>query len=325
MARIAFREQAFKLSSMAIIDKANEIIAEYQAKGLKLTLRQLYYQFVARAIIANKQQEYKRLGGIINDGRLAGLIDWDAIEDRTRNLVSPASWSSPASIVDACAWSYKTDLWRRQPRRIEVWIEKEALAGVIADICRPLRVPYFACRGYVSQSEMFDAGYGRLGRYLANGQHVTILHLGDHDPSGIDMTRDITDRLSTFSARFREKGSTLTVDRIALNMSQIDQYAPPPNPAKTTDARFEEYMRLYGTESWEIDALDPDVLRTLITDAVEPLIDRQEWDYLAKTEEIEKRQLQNVSKYFNDVERFLDVIVRKGTDTTDAFLTEHQA
>jgi len=86
MPKIAYKDKNFSPSTLAVIDQANEIIDEYQTDGLKLTLRQLYYQFVSRALIANKQSEYKRLGSIINDARLAGLVDWKAIEDRTRNL-----------------------------------------------------------------------------------------------------------------------------------------------------------------------------------------------------------------------------------------------
>ena len=78
-----FKATKFRASSLAIIDQANEIIDEYQADGYDLTLRQLYYQFVARNLIPNSQSEYNKLGTAINNGRLAGLIDWDAIKDRT--------------------------------------------------------------------------------------------------------------------------------------------------------------------------------------------------------------------------------------------------
>src|SRR5260221_8363278 len=103
MAKELYVDRNFSAGSLALIDQANTIIADYQRQGFTLTLRQLYYQFVARGILPNKQTEYKRLGSVINDGRLAGLIDWEAIEDRTRNLEENAHWSSPSAIIEACA------------------------------------------------------------------------------------------------------------------------------------------------------------------------------------------------------------------------------
>jgi hypothetical protein len=81
---IKYKDFNFRSASLSVIELANSIIAEYQAQGYDLTLRQLYYQFVARGIIPNSDAEYKKLGSVINDGRLAGLIDWDSITDRTR-------------------------------------------------------------------------------------------------------------------------------------------------------------------------------------------------------------------------------------------------
>ena len=148
--REAFIDRKFSASSLAVIGQANEIVDTYRAQGFTLTLRQLYYQFVSRDLIPNKQTEYKRLGSIINDARLAGMLDWDAIEDRTRNVRTITFWSSPEAIVEAVAEQYKEDLWHDQAYVPEVWIEKDALIGVIEPICEELRLPYFACRGYAS-------------------------------------------------------------------------------------------------------------------------------------------------------------------------------
>jgi hypothetical protein len=269
--KIQYQEKAFRDASLAVIHQANEIIAEYQAQGFDLTLRQLYYQFVARDLIENTQRAYKRLGGIVNDARLAGLIDWNSIEDRTRNLEELAHWGGPGEIVRACAAQFRLDHWEKQPYRPEVWIEKEALVGVIAGVCQELDTPYFACRGYVSQSEQWRAGR-RLARYSHRDQKPIVLHFGDHDPSGIDMTRDNQDRLDLFARQGVE------VRRLALNMDQVEEYNPPPNPAKQTDARFNGYVGQYGDESWELDALEPRVIVALIREEIEGLIDRDEWD-----------------------------------------------
>ncbi len=194
---IKYVNKRFGHGALSIIDKANQIIREYEAQGFDLTLRQLYYQFVARDLIANKQKEYKRLGGILNDARLAGLVSWQSIVDRTRNLQKNAHWLDPQQIVEECADQFEIDKWLPQDYRVEVWIEKDALVGIIEGICRGFDCPYFSCRGYTSQSEVWAAGM-RLKNYVDDGQTPVIIHLGDHDPSGIDMTRDIADRLALF-------------------------------------------------------------------------------------------------------------------------------
>jgi hypothetical protein len=141
MSAEAFIAKKFHASTMAEIERAVAMIAEYEAQGFVLTLRQLYYQFVARGLIANRLSEYKRLGGIIRDARRAGLIDWSSIEDRTRNLSTWRSYRNPQTAVLETARGYAEDLWRRQPYRPEVWIEKEALTGVIEPVCGRWRPP----------------------------------------------------------------------------------------------------------------------------------------------------------------------------------------
>jgi hypothetical protein len=266
----AYITKRFNKSSLPVIEVAEQICDEYAARGLGLTLRQLYYQFVARGYIDNNQTEYKRIGSIISDARLAGLIDWNHIEDRTRYLRGVTTGSSPNQILNAVAAQYQTDRWRDQAERVEVWIEKDALVGVITNPCNRWHVPYFACRGYVSQSETRSAGV-RFAWHESQGRHTTLIHLGDHDPSGIDMTRDLEDRLRLF-------GSRVDVRRIALNMDQVEQYSPPPNPAKLTDSRAEGYISEYGRESWELDALDPTVIQDLVEGEILARLDREEWD-----------------------------------------------
>jgi len=297
--KIQYIERNFSAGSLALIRHANTIIAEYAGQGYSLTLRQLYYQFVSRDLIPNKVKEYKRLGSVINDARLAGLIDWDAIEDRTRNLHSPATWADPAEIVAAVADQFKMDLWRTQPYRVEVWIEKEALAGVFQRVCDELRVPFFSCRGYTSQSEMWVAGR-RLMKVAKGKQRPLILHFGDHDPSGMDMTRDITQRLEMFALR------PVQIDRLALNMPQIEEYQPPPNPAKETDSRFAVYMQEFGDESWELDALEPSILAGLVRTAVEAVRDEEAWDEAVAEEEEHRRILGLASEQWDQVARYVE-------------------
>lgn len=242
-------------------------------------------------------REYKRLGSVINDARLAGLIDWEHITDRTRNLESNSHWSSPSSIVQTCASQFRFDLWKTQPVRVEVWIEKEALAGVFERPCREHDVAYFSCRGYTSQSEMWSAAM-RLAGYVRNGQMAHILHFGDHDPSGIDMTRDIEGRLRLFMG---SRSRSLQVTRLALNMAQVEEHSPPPNPAKVTDARFIAYQRVYGDESWELDALNPTILTAMVTDEIVRLRNPALWTEAVARQAAARAQLQEVSNQWQEV------------------------
>jgi hypothetical protein len=267
----SFETVKFHEKSLALIEQANAIISEYQARGFALTLRQLFYQFVSRQTLSNTLAEYKRLGIVVKNGRRAGLIDWDAIEDRTRNVRSLSSWKDPSSILEACAAQYREDLWETQAFRPEVWIEKDALLGIIESVCEEFRVPYFACRGNNSESEQYKAGK-RFEEHLANGLTPIILHLGDHDPNGLDMTRDNQDRLALFAR------GQVEVRRLALNMDQVQRYSPPPNPAKESDSRYEAYAAEFGHACWELDALDPTVIADIVRTEVEGLIDLGTWD-----------------------------------------------
>lgn len=298
MAKHKYIDKAFRSATLEVIKVANKIVEEYVNQGFDLTLRQLYYQMVARGYIENSDRSYKNLGNTINDARLAGLIDWRYIVDRTRNLRVNPHWNSPASIIRSAAASYQIDKWIDQPFRVEVWIEKDALIGVIAGICAALDVPYFACRGYTSQSEMWSAGQ-RLLLHRARNQTPVILHLGDHDPSGIDMTRDIIDRLEMFAGEVK-------VERLALNMDQVETYNPPPNPAKLSDTRADAYIAEFGWSSWELDALDPITISRLIENAVNSFRDAGLWAEKVAEERIGLELLESVSDNWTALVDFLE-------------------
>ncbi len=288
-------------AALRTIEQAEAICADYASQGYDLTLRQLYYQFVARDLIPNTQQSYKNLGAVINRARLAGLLDWDYIVDRTRNLRGVSHWETPASVIDSAAWSFRLDKWADQPTRVEIWVEKEALAGVVERVGTERDVDYFSCRGYVSQSELWAAGQ-RLKRRVIGGQDVVVLHLGDHDPSGMDMTRDIRERLEQFMGW---RASHLEVRRIALNFDQIEQYSPPPNPAKLTDSRASAYIEEHGDESWELDALDPATLSALINEHIDGIVDLDRYHERQVAEERHRALLTQASERWPDVVEFL--------------------
>lgn len=290
MPRICYEAIKFAPDKLKKIQKANEIIQEYTAKGYQLTLRQLYYQFVARGIIPNNEREYKKLGDAVADGRLAGLLDWDAITDRMRQVETTPTWASPADIISVCANQFKLPKWNTQPYYVEAWIEKDALVGVIENICREHEIPYMACRGYVSASSIWEAGYRRFRKAASRQQKCLVLYLGDHDPSGIDMTRDVEDRVQKFA------GVGIDVKRLALNHDQVEEFDPPPNPTKLTDSRADGYIRDFGHTCWELDALDPEYISNLIDEAIKEVKDDDAWDEALDEENTHKENLAKASK-----------------------------
>jgi hypothetical protein len=288
-----FKEVSFNAASLEKIEQVNSIISEYQEKGYRLTLRQLYYQFVARGL-PNKQSEYKRLGDIVSKGRWAGKIDWSAIEDRTRNLEKLWPDDSPRDAIKGAAYGYREDLWRMgQDYYVEVWIEKEALVGVIDNVCRRWRVPYFACRGYNSDSEAYDAAT-RFKWQIRDGIRPVIFYLGDHDPSGIQMDADHYMRLGQLS------GYEIEIRRLALTKEQVEEHRLPPNPVKKADSRSQSYELLHGGGCWELDALDPSIIAGLVRREIESVIDREEWDKGLAAEREVKDKLLAIAEDFDD-------------------------
>ncbi len=274
---ICYEEKNFGPQKLAMIHRVNEVVEKFEADGYILTVRQIYYQFVKNAWLPNNLTSYSALQGVISEGRLAGLISWTAIEDRERQLKGWETFVSPREAINKLKESYKLDLWQGQNFRPEVWVEKKALEGVIGRICGELRVDFFACKGYNSQSEQWRAGI-RFADYVRRGQRPIVFHLGDHDPSGIDMTRDNQERLSMFA------GVPIIVQRLALNMPQIEELNPPPNPAKITDSRAAGYIERYGESSWELDALDPQYINDLIRDALMQIREEDKWDAMLAQE-----------------------------------------
>lgn len=303
MPRIAYNSiPNFRRATWEVIDMANKIAERYKGMGFNLTLRQLFYQFVSIDFFPNSEKSYKRLGQIVNDARLAGMLDWNYIQDRGRTA-HHTGWfehvvPTHEDLIHNARWGMSLDLWEGQDRRVEVWVEKQALEEVVQQATSDFRVGYFACKGYVSQSEMWASGM-RLKRVVNMGQEPLIIHLGDHDPSGIDMTRDIEERLTIFAE------GPVEVKRIALNMNQIDEYNPPPNPAKITDSRFAEYASNYGRSSWELDALRPEMLVDLIQEQIRENLDTEAFNAQVSKENELRAEFDKVADRWDDIVEFL--------------------
>ena len=266
------------LATEQLIAWANDVIEDIvRGQGYILTLRQLYYQLVTKILIVNNKKSYRRLGTAIGKGRMLGLIDWDAIEDRGR---VPTLWPSFINIEDRLEQAVKDfslDWWDGQSRYVEVWTEKDALSQIVHGAASEYAAPVVVCRGYSSLSAMRD-GAQRFKDMLSEGRECVLLYLGDHDPSGLDMVRDVTDRFDNFEA------GEVEIRHLALTQAQVQLYNPPPNYTKPTDSRAPTYVAEHGYESWEVDALTPGVLTELISGEIIQLIDWGRWEDVRRDE-----------------------------------------
>ena len=298
MPKIQYKEIDFRDKSLHLIEWANKIVEDYDEKGYNLTLRQLYYQFVARDIIPNNQRMYDNLGALINNARLAGLVDWHSIEDRTRNVKNTYHWQDPRRLLESAAKQFDINKWEGQRNYVEVWVEKDALVEVIGKAASRYDTPYFSCRGYVSQSEMWGAAMRIKDKLRYEHDRAIIVHLGDHDPSGKDMTRDIDERIKMFLEKDGLDGR-FEIQRVALEMSQIKKFNPPPNPAKLTDSRCGGYISKYGYSSWELDALEPSVLDNIVRSSILDNLDLDLYNEKLAEEEATRDRLLAYAKKFD--------------------------
>lgn len=278
-----YKDTRFHPRSKKLIEICDDIITEYANQGHRMTVRQVFYQLVARKVTVNGKvfentiQNYDNLVALLTNARLAGLIDWDAIEDRTRDVLYQSHWYGVKQMLKSAATWYHEHMWDDQPYRVFGIVEKEALAGVMEHILKEWDVPLLPARGYPSATTLRELAKDRI---MSASQEIVVLHFGDHDPSGLDMTRDLIERLELFT-----RGRDIDFRRVALNIDQVRELNPPPNPAKTTDGRYEKYRAEFGTLSWELDSLPPTYLRELARSHIEPLIDWDEWnETLARTE-----------------------------------------
>lgn len=273
-----------------ILEHARQMVDEYQRQGLTLTLRQLYYQFVARGLLPNGQQVYKRIGDTLTEARYVGQFPIEGVLDRGRSVhrgsftehlvdVDQAYGEATAAVRRLPDWYVRSDRWFGQETFVSVWVEKEALAGIFEQTCDRLGVSWFAGKGYPSVSALWDfIQAARAAENEGGCKRVKVLYFGDHDPDGWEIPRSslrgLRQLMETYDCQI-----PIEFERVALLMDQIQQYNPPPFPAKETSARYNGYVKEHGTDdAWELDALEPVVLRKLIEDNVNTLFDRSIYD-----------------------------------------------
>jgi len=297
----AFRKKiGLSKDNLEKLEEINRIIERYRTQGYRLTLRQLYYQLVSRAIIANRVQEYAKLSSVLVKGRMGGAVDWDAIEDRLRKPKLPYCVTGIKNAIDDTIEQYRLNRMEGQDNYLEIWCEKDAISNILYRITSEFHVRLMVNRGYSSCTAMHDA-YNRFRRARIRKQKVKILYLGDHDPSGLDMIRDVEDRQDEF-------GVNPEVLHIAITREQIDEFNPPPNPAKITDPRADWYISRHGETSWEVDALPPETLHEVLRESIIALLDMDKYRAVIAQEEIDKERLKEFAEDVEDDEDDEDAI-----------------
>lgn len=332
-----------------------DVVSRYMGEGYRLTLRQLYYQLVAADLIPNHDTVYKKLSSLLDDLRYSGHIDWDAIEDRGRVPYLPYWVEGIRDALTDTARQYRLNRQQGQDKIVEVWTEKDAISGILKRITTRYHCRLVVNKGYSSSTAMYRA-YERFVKHINEGNSVVVLYFGDHDPSGLDMVRDIEDRILTFLSkgeRFRDRlvedwwdntgfgpwniadwngdytdvvadlldgnedvwekynegrrrfyldsKESFIVRHIGLTMSQIEEFNPPPNPAKMTDPRAKWYLEEFGETSWEVDAIEPRIMESIVSSAIEEEIDVDKYQAVVEREREEKDQIIKISENLNGI------------------------
>lgn len=298
----------WETTSNILYTNLSTIVDTYIKKKIKLSNRQLYYRLVGKDLIPNYIEVYKRVCKFLTDLRYGGYIDWDAIEDRGRVPKRKSHWDTVQDLIDTAVSSYRLPRWKDQKYYVELYCEKEAMDSVLRPIADKYHIYFGYNKGYCSASVMYDTAK-RVFKQLEKNKIVVLLYLGDHDASGLDMIRDVGDRIKEFLivwkyVKLRKKTNkkmaesnvlewikNFSVEHVALTKEQIKKYNPPPNPAKITDPRAKDYISEHGEVSWELDSLEPEVLMELTEDAILNYLDVDKYNAWIKQEKKDSKKL----------------------------------
>jgi len=272
-----------------VVPEVNAILNQY---NVRMTLRQIFYRLVSKHLIQNTLSQYKNLSRILVKARERGDVDWTRIEDRSRTTIGgDYGFNSAEHFLGGVeenfkqAWKrFTMPMWASQPNFLEVWVEKDALSALVSDVAEGFRVKTCPARGYSSFTYVKE-GAERLDEY-EDKENIIILYLGDYDPSGLDITRDLEERLQDYGIL------DVDVERIALTLDQIRQYSLPPMMAKQKDPRYAKFVAdTGGADAVELDALEPPILQDIITRAIQSKIDTDLWNERAKEIEETRERL----------------------------------
>jgi hypothetical protein len=249
----------------------------------RFTVRQLFYQLVSRGKVEKTEQAYKRVCDAAVQMRLDGSLPYSKISDGSRARRKPPTWKGAKEVLEWSAEIYRHDYWTRQPFRVEVWCEKDALSGVIQPVCDEYGVTYVATRGFPSQTLLYESAV----QMAEVDRLFRVYYFGDHDASGRAIDRNLESEL-------KRHGALVVVRRVALEPWQIDEYRLPTRPGKTSDSRHDRFAAEFGGASVELDALPPDVLAEMVDSYIKENIVGDEW---AKAQHIEKLERKTLEKF----------------------------
>jgi len=282
-----------RLNHKVVVPLVNEILDEYD---FKLTIRQIYYRLMSHPYnyFSVRDKKYHSLIQMLRRERENGTIDWHRIEDRHRSTHGGDDYfDSPDDFINVLkgtireSWKgYIRTMWDDQNYKVELWIEKDAESSLAIQVADNYNVLVFTTKG-PSSLTWVKLAVERLVEFA--NKEIVILHFGDHDPSGIMMSRDLQRRFSRYGA---EEGlEHIRVKRIGLNMDQIDELnLISSGKAKRTDPNFNAYIKEFGTdEVWEMDALPPDELKSIIVKSINKYVNNKErWNEKIKETSEEK-------------------------------------
>lgn len=268
-------------ASLALIDAAAAILQEIQPASVRAVC---YRLFVAGMIDSMAKANTNRVSTQLVDAREAGIIPWEWIVDETRAPECIGTWSSPQAIFESAARQYRFDYWSMQPARIEVWSEKGTVRGTLKAVLDKYAITMRVMHGHASATAIKDAA----DMSAADHRPLTVLYVGDYDPSGMHMSEiDIPKRTHRY-------GGEITLRRIAITAT--DRHALPSFDArtKTRDPRHRWFVSTYGSTCVELDAMPPPDLRDRVERAVQSMLDLDAW---SRAEAIEDAQREATNRY----------------------------
>ncbi len=261
--------------SQALIAWAVDWFAENHPASIRACC---YKLFVAGLIPSMEKKHTNEVSRQLKDAREAGLLPWEHVVDETRGAERAGTWANPDSIIHAAVKQYRRDYWQDQPERVEVWSEKGTIRGTLASVLSAHGVTFQVMHGYTSATSINTAA----GDSVSSDKPLTILYLGDWDPSGLHMSEvDIPRRLERY-------GGSATIKRIAL--TQLDVTSDLPHfdvKTKSKDPRHKWFAGKYGAKCWELDAMDPNTLRARVTQEIGALLNDDLWDRAIEVEAAE--------------------------------------
>jgi hypothetical protein len=277
------------------MDEIRSALITILAEDHPMTVRQVFYAATTRGVVAKTEAEYKgTVCRLLAEMRRSGEIPYSWLADATRWMRKPTTYSSAEVALRRTAETYRRALWDDAPVAVEIWLEKEALAGVLVDVTREWDVPLMVTRGYSSMSFLHSAALAIEARAY-EGRETHIYYFGDRDPSGVDIDRALRDGLVE-ATRLREAAfrAFTTFTRVAVSEDQIHEWNLPTRPTKKSDTRSKSFKG----ESVELDAVPADRLRELARECIERHVDQHQLDVLQTTEAEERRLLLQMAETF---------------------------